>query len=182
MYTQAKLESAGHFPLFLCILLWGDHLVFTWYVTSAFQRGGLLIPAPDTPRWYYARNRWEEGDAILARLNDAPASSERVQQTRREILAAIEAETEASPSIHWKQFLGLGFVHKTGMNIIRRLCLCFWLPMIREWMGSSLIVYYSCVILSTVTRPHLVSRISGVLNTFFALGCVPLTFTIERVG
>ncbi|KAF2105821.1 MFS transporter [Lophiotrema nucula] len=148
----------------------------------AFFSGGTMWFLPDTPRWYYARNRWEEGDAILARLNDAPVDSERVQHTRREILAAIEAEMEANSSLRWKDFLTMGIVDKTRMKIIRRLCMCFWLPMIREWMGSSLIAYYSSVILSTVARPSLVSLLSGVLNIFFALGCVPLYFTIERVG
>ena len=38
------------------------------------------------------------------------------------------------------------------------------------------------VILSTIAKPSLVSLLSGVLNIFFALGCVPLYFTIERVG
>jgi MFS family permease len=76
----------------------------------------------------------------------------------------------------------MGITDNSRMKIVRRLCICFWLPMIREWMGSSLIAYYSSVILSTVTEPKLVSLISGVLNTFFALGCVPLYFTIERVG
>lgn len=39
------------------------------------------------------------------------------------------------------------------------------------------------VILSQVgARPSLVSLLAGVLNIFFALGCVPLYFTIERVG
>jgi MFS family permease len=123
-----------------------------------------------------------------------------VQHTRREILAAIEAELEANSSLHWKQFLTMGIVDNTRMKIIRRLCMCFWLPMIREWMGSSLIAYYSeftrdiplrrwqlttltgSVILSTIAKPSLVSLLSGVLNIFFALGCVPLYFTIERVG
>ncbi|KAF2015036.1 MFS transporter [Aaosphaeria arxii CBS 175.79] len=148
----------------------------------AFFSGGTMWFLPDTPRWYYARNRWDEGDAVLARLNDAPVESEKVQATRREILGAIEAELEANSSLHWKQFLTMGIVDNTRMKIVRRLCMCFWLPMIREWMGSSLIAYYSSVILSKVTDPHLVSLIAGVLNTFFALGCVPLYFTIERVG
>ena len=28
----------------------------------------LLFPLPDTPRWYYARKRNEEGDEVLRRL------------------------------------------------------------------------------------------------------------------
>ncbi|OAG06873.1 MFS transporter [Paraphaeosphaeria sporulosa] len=151
-------------------------------VIFAFFSGGCMWFLPDTPRWYYARNRWEEGDAVLARLNDTPVESEQVQNTRREILAAIEAELEANSSLHWKQFLTMGIVDNTRMKIIRRLCMCFWLPMIREWMGSSLIAYYSSVILATIAKPSLVSLLSGVLNIFFALGCVPLYFTIERVG
>ncbi len=38
------------------------------------------------------------------------------------------------------------------------------------------------VILSTVAKPSLVSLLSGVLNIFFALGCVPLYFTVEKFG
>lgn len=28
----------------------------------------LLIPLPDTPRWYYAKKRNEDGDEVLGRL------------------------------------------------------------------------------------------------------------------
>ncbi|KAK3707109.1 hypothetical protein LTR37_012278 [Vermiconidia calcicola] len=148
----------------------------------AFISGGTMYFLPDTPRWYYARNRFEEGDAVLAQLNDDTVESERVQFTRREIMAAIEAELEANASLNWKDFLTMGIVDNTRMKIVRRICICFWLPMIREWMGSSLIAYYSSVILTTVAKPSLVSLLSGVLNIFFALGCVPLYFTVERVG
>lgn len=115
-------------------------------------------------------------------------------------MLAIEAEMEASSSLHWKQFLTMGIIDRTPMKIVRRLCICFWLPMIREWMGSSLMAYYSkspsllqiCLIILTNAgsvilagigaRPSLVSLLSGVLNIFFALGCYPLIWTIERVG
>jgi hypothetical protein len=116
-----------------------------------------ILTLSDTPRWYYAQNRWEEGDAILARLNDTEISSENVQQTRREILANIESELEANSSLHWKQFLTMGIVDNTRMKIVRRLCMCFWLPMIREWMGSSLIAYYS-ELLPTVFNEDQMSR------------------------
>ena len=109
----------------------------------AFISGGTMWFLPDTPRWYYARNRFEEGDAVLVQLYEEPIESERVQYTRREIMAAIESELEATASLHWKDFLSMGIVDRTRMKIIRRICICFWLPMIREWMGSSLIAYYS---------------------------------------
>lgn len=98
---------------------------------------------PDTPRWYFCRNRSDEGDAVLCRLYDLPLESQIVQRTKLEILAAIDAELEANNSLHWKQFLTLGIVDKTELRIVRRISLCFWLPVIREWMGSSLMAYFS---------------------------------------
>jgi hypothetical protein len=71
--------------------------------------------------WYYARNRHTEGDVVLVRLNDAPVESLRVQETRLEILMTIEAELEASASLHWKQFVTFGIVDKTPLRIMRRL-------------------------------------------------------------
>jgi hypothetical protein len=67
----------------------------------------------------------------LAQLNETEISDEKVQFTRREILAAIEAELEANASLQWKDFLTMGIVDKTRMKIVRRICMCFWLPMIR---------------------------------------------------
>src|ERR1700761_4201889 len=40
----------------------------------------------------------------------------------------------------------------------------------------------SVILAGVGARPSLVSLLSGILNIFFALGCVPLYFTIERVG
>jgi hypothetical protein len=71
------------------------------------------------------RNRHAEGDAVLARLNDAPVESPRVQETRLEILMSIEAELEARATLHWKQFVTFGIVDKTLLRIIRRLSIYF---------------------------------------------------------
>ena len=72
-------------------------------------------------------------------------------------MAAIEAELEANASLKWTSFLTMGIVGKTKMKIVRRICMCFWLPMIREWMGSSLIAYYSKLI-RDFGRPEAGSR------------------------
>jgi hypothetical protein len=122
---------------------WSWRVPIIFQCVFAFISGGTMWFLPDSPRWYYARNRFEEGDAVLAQLNDTEVESEKVQFTRCEIMAAIEAELEANASLQWKDFLTMGIVDKTRMKIVRRICMCFWLPMIREWMGSSLIAYYS---------------------------------------
>lgn len=56
---------------------------------------------------------------MLAKLNDADVELEKVQHIRREISVSIEAELEANASLHWKQFLTMGFVDNTRMKIIR---------------------------------------------------------------
>lgn len=93
---------------------------------------------PDTPRYYYASGQHDRGDTVLAQLNDLALDDPKVQQTKREIFIAIEREDEARSSLDWKLFLTSGIVDHTPMKIIRRLCICFWLPIMREWMGSSL--------------------------------------------
>jgi hypothetical protein len=113
---------------------------------------------------------------------DTSINDPKVQATRGEILAAIDAELEASASLHWKQFLTTGIVDRTKLEIVRRLCICFWLPMIGEWLGVSMIGYYSPIILSQVASADLVSVLSGVLTTFAFLGTVPLYFTLESFG
>lgn len=45
-------------------------------------------------------------------------------------MTAIEIELEANESISWSQFLTFGLVDTTKLKIIRRLCICFWLPMV----------------------------------------------------
>lgn len=97
----------------------------------AIPAGVTMYFLPDTPRWYYARNRLDEGDAALCRLYDEDLSSEAVSETKRQIMTAIEIELEANASISCRQFLTMGFVDQTRLKIIRRLVICFWLPMVR---------------------------------------------------
>lgn len=135
----------------------------------------MLFLLPDTPRWYYARNRIDEGDATLSLLYDEPIESENVQNTKMHIMTAIEIEREANASLNWKQFLTMGVVDHTELKIIRRLVMCFWLPMIGEWMGVSLLAYFAPVILQGIgVTPLLISVLSGVLTTCFFLGTIPL--------
>lgn len=107
----------------------------SWRIPIIFQcifagiSGTCMWFLPDTPRILYAKNRFEVGDAVLAQLNDAPINSEKVQSTKREIMLAIDSELEAAHSLHWSQFLTFGIIDRTPIKIIRRLCICFWLPM-----------------------------------------------------
>lgn len=138
---------------------------------------------PDTPRWYYARGRIAEGDAVLCQLIDKDMDDPHFQDTKKDIMIAIEIETEANQSLHWKQFLTMGFVDHTELKIIRRLVICFWIPFLGEWMGVSLLAYFAPVILSGIgAAPTLISVLSGVISTAFFLGTIPTYWTIERYG
>ncbi|RFU25408.1 hypothetical protein B7463_g10928, partial [Scytalidium lignicola] len=161
----------------------------SWRVPIALQcifaiaSGFCMIFLPDTPRWYYAKNRIEEGDAALCRLFDRPIDDSEVQKIKQEIFALIQIELEANSSLRWQQFLTLGIIDKTPLRVVRRLSMCFWITFIREWMGINVVVYYSTIILGdTGITPELVTLLAGVMNTFFALGTVPLYFTIEQYG
>ena len=37
-------------------------------IVISFLSTALLYPLPDTPRWYYVKNRDEDGDEVLSRL------------------------------------------------------------------------------------------------------------------
>ncbi|KAL1889952.1 hypothetical protein Sste5346_008530 [Sporothrix stenoceras] len=162
----------------------------SWRVPIALQAvffvvgGGCMYLLPDTPRWYYAVNRMDEGDEALVRLVDGDGVADvKVQTIKREILLSIQSELEANASLRWTQFLTLGVVDHSPLKIVRRLNICFWLPFVREWMGSGLMATYSSIILAkTGASPSLISLLSGIQNIVFFLGCVPIYFTMERTG
>ncbi|OAA65316.1 MFS transporter [Niveomyces insectorum RCEF 264] len=177
------------------IAYWIDYGFVHWYAQASWRIPVILqccfaIPAgltmfflPDTPRWYYARNKIEKGDAALSQLYDEEVDSAAVQNTKRSIMAAIEIELEANTGIPWSQFLTLGIVDTTKIKVVRRLVICFCLPLLGEWMGISLLAYFAPVILSGIgTSAGTVSVISGVLCTCMFLGTVPLYWTIEKFG
>lgn len=114
---------------------WSWRIPIILQCVFAITSGGCMFFMPDTPRWYYARNRPDDGDDALSRLADVPVEHPKVQQTRREIMVAIEAEEEAKSSLRWTSFLSMGILDKTPLRIVRRLVICFWLPFIREWTG-----------------------------------------------
>jgi hypothetical protein len=86
----------------------------------------------------------EEGDSVLCRLHDKPLDDPQVQETKREILAAMESELEANKSLRWTQFLTMGIVDRSPLRIARRLSMCFWITFIREWMGFVVVFSVPC--------------------------------------
>ena len=134
---------------------------------------------PDTPRWYYAKNKFEEGDDVLMRLHDAPLDDPAVVDMKAEILASIALEEEE----HNKFSLLSLIWDNTDLRAGRRIRISFMILSLQQMMGINLSVYYSTVIFAQVgLSPFLAQLLAAVMNTGFATGTYFLPFTIERFG
>ena len=91
---------------------------------------------PDTPRWYYARGRIEEGDAILARLHELPADHKTVTDMRKTILETIEEEKRNRFDV-WTLFWD-----NTEAQVGRRLRTSFLILFVQQLLGINMLVYY----------------------------------------
>jgi hypothetical protein len=84
--------------------------IYLWRIPLAMQScfaifsACILLFLPDTPRWYYARGRNDEGDRTLARLHELPVEHEAVQLVRSEILASINEQDEDGKINFWLLF------------------------------------------------------------------------------
>ncbi|KAL2826261.1 general substrate transporter [Aspergillus cavernicola] len=156
----------------------------SWRFPIGFQTAFALVSAigmfllPDTPRWYYARGRHDEGDKILARLHDCAVDDEAVQEMRRSIVSSIEFEEES------KQFNVLDlFWDRTKLRVGHRIRVAFLLLSMQQMMGINLSVYYSTIIFGQIGLSSFLSQLlAAVMNTTFALGSLLLPGTIERFG
>ncbi|KAK3703559.1 hypothetical protein LTR37_014406 [Vermiconidia calcicola] len=158
--------------------------IYLWRIPLALQScfaifsASLLFMLPDTPRWYYARDRYEEGDDVLARLNSLPVEHEAVQLVRGDILASLkEEDTDGKLSI-WTLFWD-----NTELQFGRRLRTSFLINWAQQFLGINMLVYFSTQIFSNLNYSPLLSGIlAGVLNTAFAIASYPPIFFIEKVG
>ncbi len=91
-----------------------------------------MLILPDTPRWYYAQNRIEEGDAVLARLHALPVGSEHVQWVKKEIMESIELEEYEENKLSIKSL----FWDNTELRVGRRIRISFMILSIQQMMGK----------------------------------------------
>ncbi|KAJ5683450.1 Major facilitator superfamily domain general substrate transporter [Penicillium macrosclerotiorum] len=165
-FTRLDNQLSWRFPLALQALF-------------AAVSGVTMFLLPDTPRWYYARNRLDEGDEILARLHDRPISDLAVQEMRQSIILSIQHEAEVTKRI---SLLDLVW-DRTNLRVGRRIRISFLILSIQQMMGINIAVYYSVTIFSQIDLSSTMSQLlAAVINTCFALGSTLLPATIERFG
>ncbi|POS74198.1 hypothetical protein DHEL01_v207405 [Diaporthe helianthi] len=145
----------------------------------AFLSGTCLLFLPDTPRWYYARARIEEGDAVLALLNDQPTDHPQVQEQKRDILRSIQMEAEDGNKL---SLLSLVW-DNTELRVGRRIRISFLILSIQQMMGINMLVYFSTRIFANIGLTSFMSQLlAAVMNTCFAIGTYFTPGTIETYG
>ena len=112
-----------------------DKHPWLWRIPLAMQScfaifsATLLFMLPDTPRWYYARGRNDEGDLVLARLHSSSVDDPQVQLVRAEILGSLKEE-EGEEKLNWLCL----FWDNTELQFGRRLRTSFLI----NWVGALL--------------------------------------------
>ena len=143
---------------------------------AIFSAGGLIF-LPDTPRWYYAVGRMEEGDDVLSRLHGLPLDHEDVQSQKQEVMDSIEEEQNTHFNV-W-----LLFWDNTEYQVGRRLRTSFLILFVQQFLGINMLVYFSVTIFKSLGYGLLLSSIlAAVMNTVFALACYPPIWYIEKLG
>ncbi|XHG09495.1 hypothetical protein AWENTII_012550 [Aspergillus wentii] len=155
----------------------------------AFISGTGISFCPDTPRWYYARSRIEEGDQTLARLHGVyfpnttsptPGSDSTAMQTLKEsIITSIRLEAEQENKLSWTSLIW----DTTPLRVGRRVRISFMILSIQQMMGIDIIVYYMTLIFLQVGLSSffasLLAAVALTIQFGGSLCCIP---TIERVG
>ncbi|KAK4053947.1 hypothetical protein OIO90_003784 [Microbotryomycetes sp. JL221] len=139
---------------------------------------------PDTPRWYYACNRLEEGDRTLERLWGRSLADPEVLAEKRGILAAIELEKSARhPKL--KDFIW----DTTELKTARRLVICMAVNSFQQLISDKVclprdpVVYYATIIYrSNGVSLRTAQILGGVQSTIFFLGTIPTIWLIDSVG
>ncbi|KAF4549764.1 Sugar (and other) transporter-like protein 17 [Elsinoe fawcettii] len=143
---------------------------------AIFSTAGLIF-LPDTPRWYYARGRIDEGTSVLARLHGLPIDHPNVIAQREEVLASIREESGAKFNV-W-----LIFWDNSDYQVGRRLRTSFLILFVQQFLGINMLVYFSTQIFSNLRYTPLMSSVlAAVMNTVFALACFPPIWCIEKLG
>ncbi|KAL3460059.1 general substrate transporter [Aspergillus heterothallicus] len=164
----------------------------SWRMPIAIQSifsilsGVSMFFLPDTPRWYYMRNRTEDGDITLSRLygvyrketTDYRDVAE-IQAMKSTILASLRVEEESANKLTWLSIIW----DNTPLRVGYRIRISFLILGIQQSMGINILVYYMTRIFSEVgLSDFLASLIAAISLTVQWIGSWVCVLTIERIG
>ncbi|MCJ1473092.1 hypothetical protein MMC13_001742 [Lambiella insularis] len=141
---------------------------------------GVIYPNPDTPRYYYAKNRISEGDALLERLFSKPLSSAEVHHAKANIIATLELERAPTARLRIQDF----FWDRSEMQAARRIRTGMILIGVAYLMGIDMIFYYMTTIFQVYIglAPLTASGLAGAATTVLAISNYLGVYFMERLG
>ncbi|KAL9131180.1 MAG: hypothetical protein Q9217_000833 [Psora testacea] len=135
---------------------------------------------PESPRWLLTRERWEEGETVIAALRGLETNSKETQLQKQIILDSIKASGFAG---HKGTPLKALF---TGGNTqhFRRMMLGVSSQFMQQIGGCNAVIYYFPILFEqSIKQTHNVSLLLGGVNMFvYAIFATTSWFIIERVG
>ena len=120
----------------------------SWRFPLAFQcffalvTMALVCVAPESPRWLVMRDRTEEAQAILARLEAKPENDARIVEEVGFLVASVNHEAAVQDSVAWRE------VFRNGeQQTLRRILLGAGTEIFQQIGGVNVIAYYLPVVL-----------------------------------
>jgi len=182
--------------VFTPLIKYLQRLPIAFQAFFAIVSGVGMIILPDTPRWYYAKGRLEDGDSVLSRLHNLPVEHTNVQQQRKEIMDSIALEEHGENKLSLKSLVW----DNTELRVGRRIRISFLILSLQQMMGNTpksifeffmtnnieginMLVYYSTRIFANIGYSDFLSELlAAIMNTMFAVGTLPTIWTIEKYG
>lgn len=145
-----------------------------------------MILLPDTPRWYYARDRIPEGDKTLSRIYGVHRAGVNntgdfveIRNIKASIMENFQVEEESNNRL---TLLSLVW-DNTPLRVGRRVRIAFLILAIQQSMGINILVYYMTKIFTQVgLSDFLASLLAAISLTVQWGGSILCVFTIERIG
>lgn len=144
-----------------------------------------MVFLPDTPRWYYARDRISEGDKTLARLYGLYQESSGLQENQE--MLALKEDIMQSFQVEDTQDNRLTLLSlvwdNTPLRVGRRVRISFMILSIQQMNGINMLVYYMTMIFTEVGLSSFIASLLAAVALTVQWGgslvCIP---TIERIG
>ncbi|KAF2015784.1 sugar transporter-like protein [Aaosphaeria arxii CBS 175.79] len=135
----------------------------------------LVFPNADSPRWYFLRNRPDEGRLILGQIYNDEATAERV---------ASEIKTELHQEVGEKLRFSDFFIDKSETKAATRIRDGVILVGVAYLMGINMIFYYMTTIFQVYIGlpPSTSSVCSGAATTLLAIGSFVGSIYCEKGG
>lgn len=144
-------------------------MFFVGFVPAVILLIGMFF-LPETPRWLYSRQREEEGEKVLNRVEDPDLVAQTIANIKHELL--VTSVTRMPASEVFRPWLRAPLIITVGIFFFQ------------QFSGVNTIIYYSPIIFKMAgivsnTGSILPSIIIGVVNV---LSCLLSVFLLDRVG